>query len=135
MPAAEDLIAHIAPIVGDTPATNVFKGPMPETPDACVVLTHYSGESGIDRVMGPSLTPPGMEVAYVQLAVRNPVNATGEAKAKAWHNQLDGLGPIESNGRTYHNVEAIDGEPVSLGQDQNARWLFIGNYRVSKDRG
>lgn len=136
MPVAEALIAYLDPLVASVAAgVSLFKGPMPELPDVCVAITHYGGESALDRTMGPSLQVPGAEVPHVQVMVRHTSNATAQSLATAIHALLDGYGPATLSGVTYHNIESLDGEPSTLGQDLNQRWRYVANYRVTKGRG
>lgn len=134
MPVQADLVAYLDALIAETAGTDLFEGPMPEFPDSCIAVTHYGGEAALDRVMGPSLNPPGVEVPHVQVMVRNPVMATAKARADAVHALLDGFNGTLS-GRTYFNVESLDGEPFSLAQDQSFRWRWVANYRIQKARG
>src|SRR6185503_20990534 len=133
MPADADLVAYLDPLVSESatasPDPTLVEGPMPELPDACVAITHYAGEPAEDRVMSPSLTAPGIEVARVQVMVRNPDKATARTRAYAYHALLDNLHSTPISGRLYFAVESIDGEPYCLGQDQNSRWRYVANYR------
>jgi len=134
MPVQADLVAYLDALITETAGTDLFEGPMPELPDACIAVAHYGGEPAEDRVMGPSLTAPGVEVNRVQIMVRNPVMDTGKGRADAVHALVDGLSGTLS-GRTYFNVESLDGEPYCIGQDAEARWRWVSNYRVEKARG
>ncbi len=134
MAADADLVTYLDPLIAETAGTDLFVGPMPELPDACVALTQYGGEPAEDRVMGPSLTAPGVEVDMVQVMVRNASLATARTRAAAIHALLDGFNGTIS-GRTYFNVESQNSEFFSLGQDMNLRWSLTSNYRVEKARG
>ena len=134
MPADTHLVAYLDPLVTEVAGTDLFEGPMPELPDACVAITLYSGEEG-DRVMAPSLTAPATEPALVQLMVRNGAKATAAARAYAIHALLDNLGPVTLSGVVYHHVHAEGGAPICIGQDQNARWRYVSSYRCVKGRG
>ena len=136
MPAAADLVTYLDPLLaGYTAGVNLFKGPPPEDPDVCICVQQYGGEAAEDRVMAPSLQAPGIEVAHVQITVRNPSQSAAEADALLVHGLLDNYGPGQLSGRTYFNIESIDGEPYSLGQDANLLWEIVANYRVQKGRG
>lgn len=136
MPVDADLVTYLDGLVAESAGVDLFEGPMTETPDNCIAVTHYTGESAKQfRVMAPSLSPPGAEVARVQVMVRNVDKATARTKAYAIHAVVDGLVNTVLSTRLYHQVESIDGEPSSLGQDQNGRWRYQASYRVVKARG
>lgn len=129
---AVDLITMLDPLVAEAAGTTLFEGPPPELPDSLVVLTHYGGESGDGRVMGPSLTAPGVEVSLVQLFVRGTVMATVKTRADAYHALLDGYNGSAT--RTYFNIESVSGMPHALGQDGAGRWRYTANYRCQHSR-
>lgn len=128
-----DLIAYLDPLVTETAGTDLFEGPPPELDEDIVVLTHYTGEPAEDRVMGPSLTAPGIEISLVQLFVRNSAKTTAKSKADAYHALLDGLDGTFS-GRKYFNVESINSMPFPLGQDARELWRYVANFRVEHAR-
>ncbi len=134
MPVEADLVTYLDTQLSETAGTNLFEGPMPELPAACMAITHYGGEAAEDRIMGPSLTPPGIEVPHVQVMTRSSAKATARTRAFAAHAVLDGFAGTLS-GRAYFNIESIDGEPYCLGQDDNHLWQYVCNYRVEKVRG
>jgi len=129
----EDLIVYLDPLVSETAGTDLFEGPPPELGGDIVALTHYAGEPAEDRIMGPSLTPPGIEISRIHLFVRNSLMATAKSKADAYHALLDGLDGTLS-GRTYFNVESLDSQPFSLGQDARELWRYAANFRVEHGR-
>lgn len=128
-----DLITYLDSSVSETAGTDLFEGPPPELPANLVAITHYAGEAAEGRIMGPSLTAPGVEVALVQLFVRDEKMATAKSKADAYHALLDGLDGTLS-GRTYFNVESIDSQPYSIGQDARALWRWVCNFRCEHGR-
>jgi len=128
-----DLITYLDPLVAEAAGTDLFEGPPLELPVNVVVLTHYAGEAAMDRAFGPSLTAPGVEVARVQLFVRNTVMSTAKTRADAIHALLDGFAGTIS-GRTYFFITAIDGAPSSLGQDSRGNWRWASNYRIQYAR-
>lgn len=128
-----DLITYLDPLVMDSAGTDLFEGPPPELPADVVVLTHYAGEPALGRVMGESLTEPGVEVALVQLFVRHSVMATAKTKADSYHALLDNFnGTIGS--RIYFQIESASGMPYSIGQDERGLWRMVCNYRVQYER-
>ena len=129
----EDLVAYLAPLVSETAGVTMFVGPPPELPPDLIALTHYGGEPAEDRVMGASLNPPGVEVAMVQLYVRNSVLIAAKSKADACFALLDSFNGTLS-GRKYFNVEAVDSTPYSLGQNDRGLWMCVANFRAQHAR-
>jgi hypothetical protein len=134
MPVVEDLITYLDPLIAEAAGVDLVEGPMPELPDNCVALTATGGEVA-EYTMGGELAPTDLEYSHVQMMVRNTLMASSISRAMAIHALLNNLGRRTINGRTYHHVRAMDGEPHSLGQDQNARWRRVVNYRVYKAAG
>lgn len=135
MPAEADLVAYLDPLVAETGGTDLFEGPMPESPDNCIAVAHYDSPALNDRVMGGSLANNiGVSIVMVQVMARNTSKTTAQSKAQGYFNLLDNLGPVTLTGRLYHSVEG-EGEPFNLGQDQNGRWRYAFNVRVEKARG
>ena len=130
--AAVDLITMLDALVSETAGTDLFEGPAPELPADCVVLTHYGGEPPMDRVMGASLTAPGIEVSNVQVLVRNALMATAKTRADAYHALLDNFNGTAT--KKYFQITSIDGPPHSLGQDAAGRWQYVSNYRCQHSR-
>ena len=137
MPLAEDLIRYLDPLVSesmDGPAPSLMEGPIGEKPDVCVALTVTAGELP-EWTMGPEYSEPDMEIGHVQLMVRHTTMAGAISKAFEYHRLLRNMGPRSLSGRLYFDVQSMDGEPYSLGQDQNERWRRVANYRVRKISG
>jgi hypothetical protein len=134
MAVGADIVAYLDTATSLTAGTDLFEGPLPELPDACVAITPTGGEGG-EYTMGASLSAPGLEMTRFQLAVRNAVQATAISNANSYHALLANLGPTTLSGRLYHHVEPIDGEPYTIGQDDLMRWRYVANYRAWKARG
>lgn len=134
MAVGADIVAYLDSASALTAGTDLFEGPMPELPLICVAITPTGGEGG-EYTMGASLSAPGLEQTRFQLMVRHTVQATAISNANAYHALLANLGPTTLSGRLYHNVEPIDGEPYSIGQDDNNAWRYVANYRAWKARG
>lgn len=130
---AADLIVYLDPLVAETAGTTLFAGPPVELPDTSIWLTHYAGAVAKDRVFAASLTAPGVEVARVQLFVRNAVNDTARTRADAYHALLDGFSGT-ANSRQIFWIQAIDGQPYSIGQDQRGSFRWVVNYEVQCGR-
>lgn len=134
MAVGADIVSYLDTNTALTAGTDLFQGPLPELPDNCVAITPTGGEEG-EYTMGASLSSPGVEMTRFQLAVRNTVQATAITNANTYHALLANLGPVTISTRLYHHVESIDGEPYSIGQDDNMRWRYVANYRAIKARG
>ena len=134
MAVEADLVAYLDTQLSETAGTDLFEGPMAELPDNQIVVTHYASEESDDYTMGASLSAPGSEIVMVQVMARNTVKATALARAQAAHAKLDNLQNQTLSGRSYFTIEA-QGEPFSLGQDQQHRWRYVANFRVRKARG
>lgn len=111
--------------------TNLFEGPMPESPTDCVAIAHYASEQSDDYVMGASLTTPGLEVTRVQLMVRKTDKAAAVSLANAAHRFLDNLQSYTppTSSKLIFAIES-DGPPSGLGKDGNNAWRYVANYRV-----
>lgn len=130
-----DLIAHIDPSIAEAAGTDLFEGGFTEQPDNQVCVIHFGGGDA-ERVMSASLVAPDLEMALVQVLVRNTVMATANTKAAAIHALLDNLqGLTGASSTEYFLVEGVDGEPHLLGLDDNHRWVYSANYEVQKARG
>jgi hypothetical protein len=137
VPVVTDLIAYLDPLVSETAAgatPTLVEGPMPESPDDMVALTHYNSRRSDDYTMGPSLSAPGSEIQSVQVMARSTAMATALARADAYYVLLDNLQGVVMAGRTYFTIES-DGPPFSIGQDVNYRWRFVASYHCRKQRG
>lgn len=135
MPAEAALVTYLDALLTEAAGTDLFEGPMPESPDNCVAVAHYDSLSPEGRVMGASLSDnAGLWPVSVQIMARNVSKTAAEARARAYLDLLDNLGPVTLSGVLYHSCEA-DGEPMNLGQDANMRWRFAFNLTCRKARG
>lgn len=130
---AADIVAYLDALIAEPAGTTLFEGSQPESPDSLIAVTQYGGEAAEDRIMGPSLTAPGAEISLIQVLVRNTSIATAKTKADAIHALLDNYDGTLS-GRAYFQIESINGMPFSIGQDANARWRWVCNFRVQHSR-
>jgi hypothetical protein len=135
LPAEAALVAYLDSVLTETAGTDLFEGPMPESPDNCIHVAHYDSQEAEDRVMAASLVNnAGLWPVSVQIMARNTNKATAEARARAAFDALDNLLNTTLSGVKYHSIEA-DGEPFDLGKDANERWRFVFNCIVRKARG
>lgn len=134
MPVETALVAYLDTLLTETSGTNLFEGPMPESPDNCIHVAHYDSTEAEDRIMSGSLVDQQcVWPSMVQIMARNTDKATAYARAKAAFDVLDNFAGTLS-GVVYHSIEA-DGEPVNLFKDGNERWRFAFNLTVRKARG
>lgn len=134
MPADSDLVAYLDTQLTETAGTDLFEGPLGESPSNAIGVTCYASEPTDDRVMASSLTAPGSEIVRVQVMARNTSKANAQTRAAAAYAALDNLQNASLSGRTYFWVEG-QGEPFCIGQDQNLLWAYVCNFRVRKTRG
>jgi hypothetical protein len=73
-----------------------------------------------------------MEVAGVQVLVRDTEYETARALAVRALNALDNAGPATINGVRYDDVRSLQRPPFCVGLDQNFRTLFSFNLLVSR---
>lgn len=135
MAVEADIVAYLNGQAGLVSATNLFEGLLPEDPAACVAVAPTGGELSDDYVSGASLDAPTMEYSRFQVMVRDATMAAARTTAHAVYALLANLGPTTLSTRTYNHVESIDGEPSLIGQDQQARWEYVMNFRAMKARG
>lgn len=134
MPVETALVAYLDSQLAETAGTDLFEGPMPESPANCLHVAHYDSMEAEDRIMSGSLVDQqSVWPCMVQIMARNTDKATAYARAKAAFDVLDNFSGTLS-GVTYHSIEA-DGEPVNLFKDGNERWRFAFNINVRKARG
>lgn len=137
MVLTDDLAEVLATAGLGTLAVDVFSGRLPDLPDGdptggiVAVLLSPAAEPAV-RTMGPSLTAPSNERPRVQVVVRAPSWAVGEAKAKAALDALDNLGPVTVNGTVYQHVEALQRPAYYLEADAQDRHLFAFNCSITR---
>lgn len=132
---ADDIIRILDPSLAEAAGTDLFEGDFTENPANQVVVSHVGG-SPPDREMSASLTAPPLERAQITVMVRNTALGTARTKAQAIHALLDNMQGVTGNsGTSILYVEALDGEPHLMGQDDNLRWVYAANYQVQKGRG
>lgn len=129
-----DIVSYLDAQTALTAGTDLFEGPMPESPDACVAVTHYASQQSDDYTMGASLSAPGSELERFQVMTRALTRAAAITQANALHALLDNAQGLSINGRTYHHIMS-DGPPFFLSQDGTHRWRFVANYEGRKARG
>lgn len=135
MPVEADIVTYLDGASALTAGTDLFEGPLPEAPDACVAVRHINSEPSDDYTMEPSLTAPGSELERFQVLTRAVTRAAAITQANAVHALLDNLqNATLSGGRIYFHVTS-DGPPALQAQDGNHRWRYEATYLARKHRG
>ena len=116
-----------------TVGTNLFKGFMPDLPDAVVVLYETGGLAPY-RAMRSA---PGQPVATrprLQVVCRNTQYeyAVARAKAQAVYVLLEGFGDQTLSGTRYLWIAAVQ-EPFMMGRDVTGRVQVAQNFDVVKE--
>ncbi len=115
-----------------TVGTDLFKGWMPATPDACVVVLETGGTSP-DPGFGSSTVRT--ERPTVQVIARGaPDDYTGpRTKAQDAWDALEAVeAPQQLSGTTYWSVQALQ-NPFPMDRDDNDRFLFSANFLIEKE--
>jgi hypothetical protein len=134
VPAEQAIVAYLDTVLTETAGTNLFEGPMPETPEDCIAVTQYDAQEAEDRIMAGSLVnQQAVWPCQIQVMARSASKNTAQARAIAAFDALDNLGPVTLSGVTYHSVECS--EPFNLGQDVTHSWRWAFNATVRKGRG
>lgn len=134
MPVEADIVAYLDGASALTAGTDLFEGPLPESPDACVAVRHINSEPSDDYTMDPSLTAPGSELERFQVLTRAVTRASAITQANAVHALLDNLQNATLSGRSYFHVTS-DGPPAAQAQDGLHRWRYEATYLARKHRG
>jgi len=119
-----------------TVGTDIFLGHEPETPDDCIIVNEYSGQSSIRA----SASNPGEALAErprFQIVVRNISKETARTTLNSIFKKLDHYaGTI--NSVVYHYIHALDTARVlkrdkSTTSSLSTRTYVSQNYQVIKD--
>src|SRR5262245_56993919 len=122
------LIAQSVGVSGSTASWCVTMDYMPASPDRAIALYETGGFPN-DRGQGLQDRPT------FQVIIRGPRHgySTARTKMSAARTALDGIGPVTLSGRRYTDLEA-QGEPLSLGPDQNERPRVSMNFTAYRSR-
>lgn len=115
-----------------TQGTTLFKGYMPDAPDACTVIYETGGRSPV-HTMNPNAGQSIVEMPRVQVVCRGPQNdyVTPRNKIKTAFALLDGLPQRTINGVEYKWGAAVQ-SPFPLGRDVNGRITVACNFDIVK---
>lgn len=128
-----DDIADVASSAGHgTVGTNLFKGMLPSTPDACVaILGPYGGAPPVHAMSGSA----GQAVAErprVQVLARDTRPDAALKKAQDLYFAFDGLQARSINGVAYQAVFALQ-SPFFLSRDENNREICALNLEIVRE--
>lgn len=132
MPVLDELATQAATAGIGTVGTTIFKGILPDTPDACVALIETGGmESG--HTMSGGAGSASIERPTVEVIARGAPGdyATPRTKAKDAFNALDGITNTTLSSVRYFSVRAIQ-SPFLIGRDANDRVLIGFNLQIEK---
>ena len=106
-----------------TIGTNLFKGSLPDSPDALVALIEVGGDAPID-VLSMAAGTIKVERPVIRVVARAGQDDYQAARTKAAsaYQQLHGLTGQTLSGTRYLTIEARH-PPFNLGRDENGRWL------------
>ena len=112
-----------------TLGTDLFLGPLPDTPDVCTALYEYGGFAPEGDIgAGGAIR---YEFPRVQVAVRHTSYATGRAKIDTVCDRLCGISNETLSGVYYVGAWPVQ-SPYLLDEDENGRWIFAVNFDVHK---
>lgn len=128
----DDLADYMSSQGLGTTGTNLFKGIMPDTPDACVAVFETGGLPSV-HAMASAVGQAVVERPRIQVLCRAAQYdyATARTKAHDVYKLLDGLPARDINGTAYKWVAAIQ-SPFYMGSDANGRPLIATNYEITK---
>ena len=131
MATLDDIGTYLASQVGSlTLGTNLFLGRLPDTPDTCVALYEYGGETPVSTMGGDAIPP--VEQPRIQVNVRAPGYSSANTLALSVWAALEGILNETLTATRYHRVAAIQ-SPFPLERDSADRVIFAQNFRVQRE--
>ena len=131
------LIDDIADVLSSggagTVGTTIFKGLMPDRPDACVAVYETGGLAPV-HAMNPLVGQAVAERPRVQVVARAAQQdyETARSKASCCFKLLDGLPGRTVNATRYLGAFAVQ-SPFLLGRDESGRVLLGCNFDVVQE--
>jgi hypothetical protein len=115
-----------------TVGTTIFKGTLPDQPDACTAVFEYAGLPS-EKTFSPTPGAAVEEKPRVQIVCRGIKQdyQTPRTQADAIWKALDGLGNVTMSGTGYLWIEALQ-SPFLMRRDENERVYIAVNYQVMK---
>lgn len=120
-----DYLAGLSSL-GLTTGTDLGDGEEPETPDAFVTVLDSGGEDGESAFTYDRPT--------IQVRSRGDKGGSKETNyslIKSISDELHGLGNTTINDTRYIGIWR-SGDIVSLGKDENKRWVHVANFRIHR---
>ena len=108
--------------------TTVFIGRMPDSPDNCLAVYEYTGQSPLMTHDDPL---PHIERPRFQVKVRNTGYANGRAAIEALYKDLAILRNATLTSANYLWVQPLQ-QPFYLRRDDNERVEFVVNFECMK---
>lgn len=122
----DELATHIDAQTTLTQGTDLFKGDMPDAPDACAALFETPGAST------PASLADTVELRSVQVRSRALKYPDAQTRCEEVYRLLHGVAETTLSGARFVLIEAKQ-PPFSLGEDGKQRHLFAVNFRVLYD--
>ena len=116
--------------VGSTSAYGIYKGLLPDAPNAAVAVYETGGLEPY-RKMHSTAGAVVAERPRIQVVVRSTAYSTGRQKANDAWKLLEGLPERTVNGTRYLYAAAVQA-PFPIGRDANDRILIACNFDVVK---
>lgn len=120
----DELAAYLETQALGTVGTDLFKGLLPDTPDACVALFETPG--------GPPGLTDSIDLRSFQVRTRAAGYSDARQKCEDIFALLHGLHEQTLSGARYVLVAAKQA-PFSLGRDDRQRHEFAANFRALRD--
>jgi len=127
----DDVATFVDTSTALTVGTDLFKGLMPDTPDACVALYETPGEMALE--MGGGSTPT-VERPHLQVISRAADYVTARNNSQTVHNAIRGVTDQTLSGRRYLRIQPLQ-DPYMMGRDENRRVKVVFNCSVEKEPG
>jgi hypothetical protein len=128
----DEIATRVATAIGGTVGTNVFKGSMPNDPDACVAVYEYGGRAA-DHGFGV-VTKVQHEHPAVQVLVRGIADdySTPRTTAETIRNSLAQVQATTLSGVFYLLITPAQ-SPFLFKRDENERVYIACNYNCDKE--
>lgn len=110
--------------------TTIFRGRMPDEPDACISLNTYAGDAS--RIRNVSYLAAD-ERFNVQVLTRSLYQGAAETLADAAWDAIQLRNTVLTSGRTYAHVRCVS-KPAFLEIDERERHVMVFNVEVRRLR-
>jgi hypothetical protein len=124
------LLGDIANYLASRVVIPTYQTLMPETPDLCMVLYEYAGQSRERTFRGGTI----IEHPGLQVSIRATDYVTARTKIELVIAALDGVANTVMGSTRYISIMANQ-SPTPLGRDENNRTRVSQNFIISKEVG